>query len=71
LRVCPICGGMLRAAIYTARDERDGTKMVRLPAAECVECGGLEPDAAKIEEMAQLDVPSSVRIRCGIVRRAG
>jgi hypothetical protein len=69
--LCAICGGRLTGATYTARDDRDMTKMVRLPGTQCTMCGSLEPDKTEIAKMEAGDVPPSVRMRCGLARRAG
>jgi hypothetical protein len=65
---CEVCGGsMRRGAIYSARDD-DGRTIRQLPGQECVGCGCLHPDVARIEEMDPATVPSSVRIRCAKIR---
>jgi uncharacterized Zn finger protein len=68
--LCQICGGALRAAHYKVRDEHEPFRMILLPASECEECGSIEPDSLKISEMPEANVPSSVRLRCAIARRA-
>jgi hypothetical protein len=64
MRSCGVCGGNVRrGAIYRARDGED-RRLYQLPAIECVDCGSLCPDADKIRDMCDAEVPSSVRMRC-------
>jgi hypothetical protein len=59
-----VCGGNVRrGAIYRARDGAD-RRLYQLPAIECEDCGNLFPDADKIRQMCDAEVPSSVRLRC-------
>jgi uncharacterized Zn finger protein len=68
---CGVCGGTTnRAAVYKARDEND-KRLVGLPAIECQTCGAIEPDTHKMASIPEMEISSSVRIRCAKIRDGG